>query len=766
MPASSPNDPLHFATPPLVEILPFVDDFSRTTRVKTTLVLFCVLATAAIAPYARTEAQTNHVLTTATTPRTTAEQAAELRRVFSDQFGVSGRDPVGHKIGPNAAGKLAAILGPTWHPVDMYKHTLCGTLHHFEFFDGGGDEADWNNFIIPDANFAYLLDDVRPIADPDEIHNCGAPANCMEAEITPDESFYENPWFTKSTGRSVRGGLPICTYGPWVWDNGHGSRPEIHPSELYWWRSNFSPPEADYILMVLQDDSNRFDRPVDYTGTIVRPWSKVPRSAEFRIAFAVNTPVVQVERLRFEIDELDQRHVVTKNDPAARRDSDDGKNHAIQFNGKIVLEVNELQPLDNNIGVRFVEVTRTGSGLNQSLQGYIALTTKVGVDDRGREGYHVIRVRSRIVPIPPPVVSAPGSIVKSDAISENVPQPVLPPTSRPPTATKLVRRSIRFADVDGRPGLVGDAELRALNGEILGRARNVIVLDGGTIEIQTPSGEIVRVGLPANMLAPLVSSRTTLSAGSAPAGWTSFTAAAGGPALRGAPPTGLQLRAARTVEVSVKPFYAPVRDGKPSREDDSAVSEEMNEILARGNETSVRRLFNSNQAIREITWSFAAKSLKSGRTMTVKTASGAEGEIEIQFPPAKPLRSKVNIIFPSASDSELYEVTAQAEVTDALDNKATAARSVWSHSLVGNNQDQLADALLSAAARMKGIKPNKLVTASRLGSLGQEAAAEANPFARCARMVRTFSLRAAEDGVVSISELRQVAALTGLCSAR
>lgn len=67
------------------------------------------------------------------------------------------------------------------------------------------------------------------------------------------------PCADPGTGRHADG-KTVCTYGPWVGDAGHGRRPEIHPAEIIWWRE---PVEggSEYTVLLVHDDSNRFDRP-------------------------------------------------------------------------------------------------------------------------------------------------------------------------------------------------------------------------------------------------------------------------------------------------------------------------------------------------------------------------------------------------------------------------------------------------------------------------------------------------------------------------
>ena len=71
-------------------------------------------------------AQTNYILTTATCPICTEQQISEWQFIWTKSLGVDGRDPVGHKIGPNPAYRFA--VGQNWYPIDVYKQTLCGQL--------------------------------------------------------------------------------------------------------------------------------------------------------------------------------------------------------------------------------------------------------------------------------------------------------------------------------------------------------------------------------------------------------------------------------------------------------------------------------------------------------------------------------------------------------------------------------------------------------------------------------------------------------------
>jgi hypothetical protein len=227
----------------------------------------------------------------ANTPACSAAQAARFDFVHGKQSGLDVFDPDGYYIGWNEAD---GIFWRNWAPVDAYKRTVCGTLHAYSFYNPwySGDEDDANKYIVPAPGFERFITD--PIAwglsDDADVHRCGA-SRCMEAEITPDQSYAGNPWFPQVEGvGSVLTGKSMCNYGPWIADYGHGGRPEIHPSEGMWWVA--APTPAGILqqtrVVLMQDDSNRYDRRADYTPDLpssIKPWSAWPRTAYVRHAF-------------------------------------------------------------------------------------------------------------------------------------------------------------------------------------------------------------------------------------------------------------------------------------------------------------------------------------------------------------------------------------------------------------------------------------------------------------------------------------------------
>jgi hypothetical protein len=299
--------------------------------------------------------------------------------VERDRLGVRAQDPDGHNIGPNIAKRGA--LGLNWYPVDRFKQTLVGTLEGYQFFDGTGDEADWNLFINPSPAFRFIRDDVLPNADPGELHRSNTGEALVEAEITPDEALFSNPFFPR-VGASPLVGRTIGVYGPWVQEEAHGFRPEIHPCELLWWRDvngSGANQVRTYHLLVVQDDSNRFDRSENFSGKIARPWSAFPRRADFWIA--VRVPVGG--RRQLVIEQLFVRNVQL----ATGEDAPVRLTHMVS-GASVEVERRQFPP--RHVRVRFESFTATADG--QEVLGFVRLTSVVGSGDRGQEGFLVLKV--------------------------------------------------------------------------------------------------------------------------------------------------------------------------------------------------------------------------------------------------------------------------------------------------------------------------------------------------------------------------------------
>jgi len=687
-------------------------------------------------------------------------QEEEWTAVREGSLGASGRDAIGHTIGRYPARKF--LLVNNWYPMDVVKRTLCGTLHEFNFYDGLGKEADWNNFLIPSGAFIRLLEDARAYAHPGAVRDCGAEDNCVEGEVTPEKRLYEYPNFPKSSGKSPLEGKPLCTYGPWVAEKLHGFRPEIHPSELVWW-SEATGAELNHFFLVVQDGSNRFDGPGDYGGPSNRPnwqpWAKSPRSALFWVAFEWNVS----EPARTLYVQLEGRKVVTK--------ATDGRKHLLEYEGKPVLRLVEQQAREEDVGVRFVEVCRDPA--TTRLRGYAEISVKVGEgDEDGMEGFAVLRVGPAQDPLPALPAVGPQATARSPRRVESAGRPRL-----------LVDLELEFSDSARRApeeSIVTDATLssgrRLPVPTPLPGKRTVIpgvpVEPGVSVIVGLRSGRQVPITLPGLGVAPVVTAETPDLADADPSAWDSLMRSARArvpPAARTAFPQDLTLKAARSWAVSSQIDYAPRRDGEVGAEDDSSLSDELNALVRRG---SARELSGPRELF-SVKWDFRATDLTTGRPVAVvvnRQATGNRVRVGIAESPVGQANFRVS--FPTAPASHIYHLVAQARVTDAFGHTGELRQEVWSHVLAAESPSKLADALVNAAATLAGVAPRGLDEAARLDLRREVAgaeeqaraarAAERDPRRQRARLLRLASERAAEDNLATVGELEQLVRVAAL----
>lgn len=360
---------------------------------------------APVANKARDESRNNYLVTNP--PRSTQQDLDDWNRIVNKMQGVEGFDPVRSVIGyPPAEKNWPWPLGykNNWIPLDYKKQVCCGILEDFKTYDGRDAEMDWNFHILPNDEFSFLISKALPFREKSVFmsdkgwHKNNRGQYRLEAEITPDQSLFNNVFFPirtsdKKSNDPVIGleGKEVCFYGPWVREWFHHHRPEIHPSEMIWWREN-----KGYYLMLIQDDSNRFDEKDEFDlndGLLPdnwKPWAAPPLTAQFRIAFEID-PRASKLPYRMDIREVYKRFVVTKEDAKAFADADNGTSHALVIENKTLLVVDEQQENDDDLGVKFVGISKRADGV---IQGYLQITTKVGGPDlRGDEGYHILYVQ-------------------------------------------------------------------------------------------------------------------------------------------------------------------------------------------------------------------------------------------------------------------------------------------------------------------------------------------------------------------------------------
>ncbi len=726
------------------------------------------------------------VLTTDTCPICTDEQISTWRHVVLEQLGVDGTDVDGHWIGafPNDSKQFLPNIN-NWIPLATEKRVLCGELHHFNFYDPftSGDEADWNNFIIPTPAFANLIEDAKVHGTSSEWHNCEGTFDCMEAEITPDETYYENLLNSKELDRSALEGEIICTYGPWVREWSHDNRPEIHPSELYWWRSQLPNGHFAYNLMQLQEDSNRFDReenydfgfPWDDPPSGWRAWSAVPRTNRFRIAFELE-PTAPTQTFR--ISQIDARFVQDR-----WNDQTPGSSHDLQYNGQVVLRVEELLPNEEDLGVAFGSICRNAE--NTRLQGYVALIASVGEDDRGGEGLQTLQVEvdnppftnSEFVGNWPSAASlerpSRGPIIKIEAkpnslrrvVTDGVPHLVgdvearlTPRPGAAATTVDLSKVNVDLVTASGRRALQLRPTAAALSGkETSGVIEELPLTAEAKLEVNA-GGEVVSVPVPTLSLAPRVVAVSPQQLTKADGAWKSLAKVAAGRDVELPVPGSVQR--SRQWRIEAAPSYAPVRAGKASPEDESPFAEALNDVVRTGNKQRLSELFGTAAPFR-VNWSFRATNLTTGKPVPVRRGANATPtDVRVDSNQGGSLQSTLDVTFPQQPANAVFELIATAKMRDPFGVGGTVQQRISSHVITQADARELARTMVQTAATLAGASPDDLDSASDLGApvIDHE---DDNPRVvdlqtSRAQMVRLLALDASQDQRITVDELRRL----------
>ncbi len=717
-------------------------------------------------------ARENVELTTQQCPLCTAEQISRHDERGADSLGIAAEDRLGATIGgwPNERGidppfyeDLDADADDNiWRPLSPVKQTACGTLHHFNYYDGYEDEADFNSYIVPAASHSWVVEGL-------EAHDCDGEA-CFNAEITPDQAWIaHNEWFDVSTvwiappliydkGRSALEGSYVCVYGPWVTDFGHEEKPtEIHPAHLMWWRTG-----DEAFLLALQDDSQRFgsaeDVDFDEPGlpqgqpSWWRPWS-APRSRHlFEVAFDLSpAPAFGTATIDVAVD-------IHKGVIPNARDTDDGASHSLIYNGETLLTVEESPGTDENVQVYFTDVCRLESG---RLLGYVTLDTTLdtGSDEAG-EAFQMLRLAQSgrtfpsIEPFPPPDLTVKPKVLEGTleaggggsepSLTGNVALELW----AGPAASK---DDVTVAAVDH----VLDGQRRTLPFTQLSPSRvlveGVTLSRGGELVLTTRSGLETASTVPEYVLVPQLRDESPQQLGETLPQPEAIPQIAD-PASR--LPASIDLAAVPAWQAQAAPLYVPLIDGELHLEDASKVTQELNEAIAEQEPAEMMQLFGSVSPF-TTSWSFTARNLITGEVIDVGTSAGSEAEepaVDIRSVDGPVADSLLEVSFPPSSP-DVYELTATATIRDPLGTAVREVRqSIWSHALV-DEPAALVDQLLSLASTLPEAGDD-LAEESRLRPDESYLRRLAlRPRARSAVIIRVLASDAANDGVVTIGEL-------------
>ena len=685
-------------------------------------------------------------------PSCSQAEIDEWNRVHNSMQGVKAFDPVGNTIyHPPAEKDWVWPFGyiNNWIPLSSQKQTLCGELHHFNVYDGGGAEMDWNNFVIPNPDFDHLITNALPYKGGDGIwcvdddwHTCEGNNYCMEAEITPDQSFYENPWFPKSVGASILEGRDVCFYGPWIRECVHGHRPEIHPSEMIWWKEN-----KQYVMMVVQDDSNRFDERGDFdTDGLVpsnwKPWAKPPMTAQFKIAFQAS-PLQFGLPLKMSINDDFKRFVVTSEDSQASADADNGTSHTLVVNGRSIITVEEKQANDRDIGVKFVDLCVRSNG---TIQGYVQLTTMVGGEDiGGDEGYHVIYATEPAPNIPDVVLANFAGTLAKPRIKQgwdlNAVRAVPVDGGQTLVGTlnlnsdKTAITSVQTLNSDGNPQ-VNTAARRT--GQTAFQLVNFPLFEPSTITVNlaTDSRTTVRHEGLRLMSLPIDSEYKGFKKDDQ--AWALYARQVLKSTV--APP-GI-FGAAKTVDLLVTPLYVPVREGQAHAEEGSPVSEYLNESIAKESGQRMRNLAKKQNPF-TLKWKFKAINLNTGKGVKVTTGSSGPNEaVKVSIGRKHYENDQLNVQFPS--DGGVYELRATLQLQDEFGNRSDKTYTLWSHYAQADQNEPGVKQLMEFSGTIKKDRPVLSTAAPKNPGLQTEA-------------LRLYITDAAKDKTLTIREIEAIA---------
>jgi hypothetical protein len=303
------------------------------------------------------------------------ERWVRLRR---EQLGVDVIDPLGYDIGWAEAMNWRWAEGRqvNWRPLGRVKRILVGEFDHQDFYPGHrnemDDEQDWSIFLVPDPPFGEIFGNSE---DRD-----------VECEITPHESFWDTGFFIPFWPFPGLLERKVGVYGPWVCDLGHDGKPEIHPCEVIWWRA--APRRgvtSSRFVLVMQDDSSRFDLPSDYHGSVPRPWSALPRRASIAVALRPRVG----GHLLLNLHLLYAREMADMADPGA-------VSLTGAFDGQPVVTVTKQIENPTNVRMRISPVVPDPDGVH--LRCFLYIGVQIGVQpasgDRGQAGYALLNLET------------------------------------------------------------------------------------------------------------------------------------------------------------------------------------------------------------------------------------------------------------------------------------------------------------------------------------------------------------------------------------
>ncbi len=277
-----------------------------------------------------------------------------------------------------------------WLPLRTLKQNFVGKIENFKV-SHMGNENDWNIHLAPAYGFESFLNDALAVSFKNTNEwfeqKSSLGKYTIEAEMTPVKSAFDNPWFNNIKDRTILMDKQIGVYGAFVGEGIHGFRPEIHPSEIIWWKES----ENSTVILLAADASDRFDDMSDFSTELADPGEKKPwtqdigQEAELKIPFEIDP---SSGSLIYNLYSLYGNDSFYKG--ANYADISNGASHTITYKGSEVLTVVESSFVQRYVGVTFTDVCYDSQ--RSLLKGYIVLKTAIGNGDGGKEGFVTLQL--------------------------------------------------------------------------------------------------------------------------------------------------------------------------------------------------------------------------------------------------------------------------------------------------------------------------------------------------------------------------------------
>jgi len=631
------------------------------------------------------------------TPSACTDEQLRRYAAFDIEQGINGFDNTGFHISTyKAHTDLVVVVRRYWQPYMEDKQPLCGKLNHFGWFHTTWtDEQDWNNVITPYGPFQQMLQDAVALGtNVDEMVDCPKgqkKGTCLELEVTPQKQFWTNHFFgrgashyelfdTKYDGITSLVDQDACFYGPWVNDAAHGSRPEIHPTELVWWRSDETPgSSADHWYMIgITDDSDRFDKnkhfdlpsPVPHSWL---PWAYRPYDAVFRVPFTLDVSGGASYHLgSYNTSTL---NAIGTNDPTA----------VLNVNGQPLVTVHKPVPTDI-VTIVFSSDQDTCTDSNHRVHGYFDIELQAGNQAKNAKGSFMLQVAKDPIPLAP--------------VTDN-------PVQQEEQESVYVRGSLFSTSTDHQRVLSGEftfpstgrLHLFGVQPEAVHKCKQQagncfsVVLLGKTAGTHP---ELFTAQAAAAPPIGLTYSRAPQTSPTRPtgAGNPDFAKALKIPAL----PDGIVAVKRDKQVVRIHFAYAAIKDGLPAREEDSPPVSDLNQALYQRNTKMHTDLFGAGVPFTVKDQQFIVFDESDGTKPSGGNArlyyEGGEWQIEANFP-ATPV-------------GHLMRGDFTADAFDGFGDAVKISEEFWNGALQVVKEGKSFEQILDSVAILAGMDPNAM----------------------------------------------------------